>query len=71
MGENRQGGHDRNNPSSTDRQGQPHERQDQQRRGSVDRQQNQQKGQQGQQERRDKADHNENNRNPSRDPKAR
>ncbi|ARR52220.1 hypothetical protein [Rhizorhabdus wittichii] len=60
MGENRQGGNDRNNPSSMGQQGQPHERQDQQRQGSVDRQQNQQGKEQqqdrNQQQRRDQAD---------------
>lgn len=59
MGENRQGGNDRNNPSSMGREGQTHERQDQQRQGSVNRQQNQQGGQQqdrNQQQRRDQAD---------------
>jgi hypothetical protein len=57
MGENRQGGNDRNDPSGMSQD--PNERQDQQRQGSVDRQQNKQGGQQqnpGQPERRDQGE---------------
>jgi hypothetical protein len=69
MGENRQGGNDRNNPSSIDQAGQQPDRQDQQRQGQVDRQQNQQDRQQQDLDparRRDQADQSDTERNRQR-----
>lgn len=68
MGENRQGGNDRNNPSDIS-QGQQPDRQDQQRQGQVDRQQNQQGSQQDRNDpqRRDKADQGSDQTNVERD----